>query len=223
MSSYKIIATVSEEELKKIQTYNLNPVDILEIRLDLITEEYFKTKLTFTLKQITKPFLFTYRFPEDSSLSFSSNLDLKSINNFLQEFNSKKNYLDVDLKFYSKIFPDYKNFEFTKIYSLHNFFGVYSQEDMQTIIIQVSDPNGIYKFAVLPQSFEDGINFLQAVKELSKAYTLIGIWMGQEGQFSRIFGDLYGSSFTYGTLETPKAPGQLNVNYIFGLRTIAKI
>lgn len=223
MKDYKTIATVSEDELKNIEEYDLTPVDILEIRLDLITEEFLKTSLSAKLAELSKPFLFTYRLPEDSSLAPRSNLNSQDLLNIFMKFDSPDNFVDIDLKNPNLFFPDYKKYKYTKIYSLHNFSGSFSLKEMEEAITKTNDLKGIYKFAVLPKSMEEGILFLESVKNLSKSFTLIGIWMGELGQFTRIFGDLFGSSFTYGTLGEPKAPGQMQIDYISKLRLIPQV
>jgi 3-dehydroquinate dehydratase I len=223
MRDYKIIASISEEELRVIDTYDLNFVDILEIRLDLITFEFFKSELITKLQKLTLPLLFTYRLPEDSSLPPTSNVTIQDLQKLLSLFDSIENYIDIDLKSPEKYFPNYKNLKFTKIYSLHNFSGIYSFREIEKAIAQINDPNGIYKFAVMPKTFEEGLNFLHSIKELSQSHLMIGIWMGEMGQFTRIFGDLYGSSYTYGTLGEPKAPGQMLVSHIKNLRKLACI
>jgi 3-dehydroquinate dehydratase I len=218
---YQTIVTLGEAEIANVQNTEIDPVDILEIRLDLISKPFLQNKLISILNRLNKQILFTYRLPEDSSVKNQTQHSRIDLDEVLNTFNFPTNYLDIDLKASNQVFQDYKNLKYKPIYSLHNFDGIYSKEEILDHIKTISDDNGIFKFAVLPSSFEDGIHFLQTIKDLSKQYSLVGIWMGESGQFSRIFGDLFGSQFTYASLNEPKAPGQMNVKYIEKLRKVA--
>lgn len=220
MKRFKIIATFSKEDLENLKSLKLKGVDIIEIRLDLLSKEFIANRLSSHLETLNKPVLFTYRLPEDSSLKVHTSLNVQDIIPILKKFNLSKNYIDIDLKqrnFFNKFL---ESFKYQKIYSLHNFSGSYSYEEMLSQIQSVNDKKGIYKFAVLPKTFSEGIKFLESIQKLSKKFCVIGIWMGEMGSFSRIMGDKFGSSFTYATLTEPKAPGQVSVDLILKTRKL---
>jgi 3-dehydroquinate dehydratase len=79
---YKIIATASEEDLKKLSIYDTTEIDILEVRLDLCSKKYIKENLIDTLKSWKKSLLFTYRAKEDSSEKKHTVLKLYKRNTF---------------------------------------------------------------------------------------------------------------------------------------------
>lgn len=220
MKKFKVIVTLSEDDLKTIKNTSTKGIDIFEIRLDLLSQNFIQTKLKEILKTLKKPLLFTYRLPEDSFVKTHYSPDVEILQRILKDFNSSKNYIDIDLK-QKEFFLQLKgNWKYKRIYSLHNFSGSYSYEDMLFQIQQVRDKSGIYKFAVMPRNFAEGMEFLGSIKKLSKSFQVIGIWMGEIGSFSRVYGDMFGSSFTYATLNDPKAPGQVEVGLILKARKI---
>ncbi|MCX8000648.1 MAG: type I 3-dehydroquinate dehydratase [Leptospiraceae bacterium] len=218
MKEFKIIVTLSENDLKNLAVTNTKNIDIFEIRLDLLSKNFIQNELSHVLKKIKKPLLFTYRLQEDSSMKTHYSPDVEILQRILKDFNSPKNYIDIDLKQKEFFLQFQENWKYNKIYSLHNFSGSYSYEDMLSQIKQVKDKQGIYKFAVMPKTFEEGMEFLSSISKLSKTYKMIGIWMGEMGSFSRVYGDMFGSSFTYATLTDPKAPGQVAVSLILKAR-----
>lgn len=218
MKKFKIIATFSKQDLENLHLLKLKGVDIAEIRLDLLDKKFIEQKLSSYLQNLHKPLLFTYRLPEDSALKVHSSLKIQNVISVLKKFNYSKNYIDFDLKqrdFFGEFLNELKH---RRIYSLHNFDGTYTYQEMLSQIQSVNDKNGVYKFATFPKTFSEGLNFLESIKKLSKKFCIIGVWMGEMGSFSRIFGDMFGSSFTYATLSEPKAPGQVSVDLILKFR-----
>ncbi len=70
----------------------------------------------------------------------------------------------------------------------------------------------IPKIAVMPQSKEDVCTLLEATKEMALQYAkqpIVTMSMGELGMVSRIEGELYGSSMTFGTIGKASAPGQI--------------
>ena len=98
---------------------------------------------------------------------------------------------------------------------------------MKHFISGIQDSSGttknIYKFAVLPDSAEDDLKFLESIKQLSIDHELAIIIMGERGVYSRIFGDLFGSSYTYACLKEPRAPGQIKSRDIKKFRILSGI
>lgn len=79
--------------------------------------------------------------------------------------------------------------------------------------------NPVFKFAITPEDIEETAEFMNDIKILSKTNTMIGICMGETGILSRVFGDYFKSSYTYITLGTPKAPGQISIDTFRKLRS----
>lgn len=209
----KIVLTVSEKDLSNIKNKDIQLVDYIEIRLDLFSENFIKNKLEKKLHKFKKPVIFTIRKKKDSSLKQKEKISDKEIYNLLSKFNSKENFIDIELDSKS-IFENFPNSQFSVIYSFHDFLNTISYKKMKSLIKSKKrlTEKCIFKFAVSPRNSTELSNFLKDVKILSKKYTLAAIAMGDIGILSRVFGDLYGSTLTYCCLKIPKAPGQISVD-----------
>lgn len=219
--SYKIIATLGEDELRHLQKKDTKDVDVLEIRLDLFSRNYIQKELKKKIKLLGLPALFTYRRAEDSSVKSYVKLFPEDVEGILKDFNDNANYLDIELNREDSIFTNYENLNFRIIYSYHSFKKSIYAKEMKDFISNakpVKKKNPIFKFAITPEDINETADFLNDIKLLSKTHTMIGICMGELGIMSRVFGDHFQSSYTYMTLGEPKAPGQISVETFKKLR-----
>ncbi len=72
----------------------------------------------------------------------------------------------------------------------------------------------ILKMAVMPEEFEDVAAIMRVTHEMTKKYTekpVISMAMGSLGSISRISGENFGSSVTFGTVGAASAPGQFPI------------
>jgi 3-dehydroquinate dehydratase I len=224
---YKIIATAGEEDLEKLEIYDTSQIDILEVRLDLCSKKYIKEKLIDTLKKWNRSLLFTYRSKEDSSEKKHTLIKYEYIAFILDFFNLKTNYIDLDITKEDALLKNIKDSSYSTIYSYHDFSGYPSEEKMKSFIESIQSknphPSTIFKFAVMPPSIEGDIKFLEAGKNLSSKFNMILIIMGERGMHTRLYGDLYGSYYTYSCLDEPRAPGQIKSKDIRLLRKLANL
>lgn len=208
----KIIATVSETDIRNLDKYDTDAVDILEIRLDLCSEKFLAEQFSDSLADWKGSLLFTYRNPEDSSIKDQYTHRKDFIEKFLEKFNSEKNYLDIDMKRDHGFFLKFENSNYKIIYSIHNFDGNISFREMKVLYSEMKarmNADTIFKFAAFPKSVSETVVFLASVQAFSRHEKVIGIAMGAEGMYSRIFADRFGSCMTYCCLDEPKAPGQI--------------
>ncbi len=222
---YKIIATAGEQDLKNLSIYDTTEIDILEVRLDLCSKKYIKEDLIDTLKSWKKSLLFTYRAKEDSSEKKHTALKYEYIAFILDFFNSSSNFIDIDITREDSLLKNIQSSLYTTIFSYHDFSGYPSEDKIISFIESIQSKNGrssnIYKFAVVPPSLEGDIKFLEIGKKLSTKYNMILIIMGERGMHTRVYGDLYGSHFTYSCLDEPRAPGQIKSKDIRKFRKIS--
>ena len=221
----KIIATVSESDILNLDSYDTSSVDVLEIRLDLCSEKFLAEKFSGALAGWKGALLFTYRNPEDSSIKDQHIQRRDFIEKFLEPFNSEKNFLDIDMKRDHGMFEKYEISNYKIIYSVHNFDGTISYTEMNVFSEpkRKTNPDSIFKFAAFPKSAAESVQFLSAVKAFSVKAAVIGIAMGAEGLYSRIFGDRFGSSMTYCCLDEPKAPGQIKAADLKRIRILSEL
>ncbi len=211
---YRIIATLDENDINNFEDVFNSHSDIIEIRLDLLSIHFIENELIHVLTKWNKPIIFTYRKPSDSNQNKFTNLEFSHISKLIKEFDSGSNFLDIEFDNPSPIFQGFLNLRYQIIYSHHDFYQSISLDKMKELILLCShrqDRKNIYKFAVTPQSPTELIDFLENIRILSVDYTIIGVAMGELGLLSRIFGDFYGSSFTYCCVHSPKAPGQISI------------
>lgn len=209
--NYKIIISLGEEELLDYKNPTILEADILEIRLDLLTFPFIKEKLSSVLKELAKPILFTHRNPKDSSEAMNTKLAYEDISDILLEFNSKENYLDIEIDQEKSIFDPIPEKKYRIIYSYHNFLESVTKKEMLSWISKINKINCIYKFAVSPKNISELDNFLKDLTMISESNFVIGIAMGEIGVYSRLFGDSFGSFATYCCVGNSKAPGQINI------------
>lgn len=219
--SYKIIASVGEDDLRHLQKKDVKEVDVIEVRLDLFSRNYIQKEMKKKLKALGLPVLFTYRRAEDSSVRSYVKLFHEDVEGILKDFNDNANYLDIELNREDTIFRNYDTLNYRIIYSYHSFKKSILANEMMNYINKakpVKKKNPIFKFAITPEDIEETADFLNDIKLLAKSNTMIGICMGELGIISRVFGDKFNSSFTYMTLGEAKAPGQISVDTFKKLR-----
>ena len=172
---------------------------------------FLREELSLILNRLEKPILFTYRNPKDSSEASNTSIKFKDIEQVLNQFNKKENYLDIELDQEISIFDSIQDCRFTIIYSYHDFSKSISREEMLHWITKKKSENCIYKFAVTPKNISEEELFLNDLKIISNDFSIIGIAMGEIGVYSRLFGDRFGSFATYSCVGKPRAPGQVNI------------
>ena len=72
----------------------------------------------------------------------------------------------------------------------------------------------ISKIAVMPQSTEDVLTLLSATEEMRRCYAdrpVITMSMAATGVISRVCGEVFGSSMTFGAAKKASAPGQMGI------------
>ena len=73
----------------------------------------------------------------------------------------------------------------------------------------------IPKIAVMPNSKQDVLTLLSATEEMATNYAdrpIITMSMDKTGVISRLCGEVFGSSVTFGSVQKASAPGQINVS-----------
>ena len=72
----------------------------------------------------------------------------------------------------------------------------------------------IPKIAVMPQSKKDVLTLLSATEEMTRCHAtspIITMSMADTGVLSRLCGEVFGSSMTFGAAKKASAPGQMGV------------
>lgn len=99
--------------------------------------------------------------------------------------------------------------------SNHDFEGTPSKEEIIRRLCYMQDIGAdILKMAVMPQKQSDVTTLMDATKEMVSGYAqhpVVTMSMSEMGIISRLEGQLFGSSVTFGALKKTSAPGQINV------------
>lgn len=99
----------------------------------------------------------------------------------------------------------------------HDFDATPSQEEIVRRLSLMEEKNAdICKIAVMPNSSQDVLTLLQATAEMKAKATrpLITMSMGALGMVSRVSGEVFGSSATFGAAKKASAPGQVPVTVL---------
>lgn len=221
-----IIGTNIEEIIEDIEEIDREKVDIVEWRADFFRDLFSIEKVLKALKLIRKklielPIIFTFRTKEEGgekeidmeyytalnkAVASSGDVDLIDIQGSLDRDLVKEN---IDNIHRENIFV---------IGSNHDFLKTPKKEEMIDRL-KAMDKLGadILKIAVMPKDTKDVLNLLSLTEEIRKTSQrpIITISMGKLGTISRICGETFGSSLTFGALGKTSAPGQIPVEKLF--------
>lgn len=105
--------------------------------------------------------------------------------------------------------------------SSHQFDSTPSQEEMVNRMRKIQDLGAdICKIAVMPNDEIDVIKLLEATAIMRQKYAkkpIITMSMAKTGVVSRITGEIFGSSLTFGTVKKASAPGQIDTETLHHL------
>lgn len=162
------------------------------------------------------PLLFTFRTDREGGNRQISTEDYVNLNRMVSEIEEVA-FIDVEVfmdcpKMRDLIQTIHKNGKVV-IGSHHRFDLTPSRPDMISVL-KTLEENGadIVKLAVMPKTEEDVRNLIQATSEAvcnELTHPAVTMSMGSLGVSSRITGELFGSSITFGCVGEPSAPGQV--------------
>jgi len=104
--------------------------------------------------------------------------------------------------------------EIQVVLSSHNFEKTPNKNELEVQLLEMNKlTKGIIKIAVMTQSKEDLLTLISVSNEYLAQYQrdFILIGMGEYGKLTRVATDLFGSAFTFASLEEASAPGQFSV------------
>ena len=108
--------------------------------------------------------------------------------------------------------------------SNHDFFKTPEKDDIISRLKKMQDMGAdVPKIAVMPQSVADVITLQAATDEFAHGIAdrpIITMSMGPKGVITRLSGELFGSSMTFGAVGQVSAPGQIPVEKLQAAMTI---
>lgn len=219
-----IVGVTKEDILNEAKTFDSIPVDVVEWRVDWFEHVFEFDKVEDVLKELRTvlgniPLLLTFRTKKEGGEKAIDTKDYKDLN--LRA--AKTGYVDfIDVEIFTgddvvkEIIDGAHAVGVRVIASNHDFFKTPAKSDIIYRLRKMQDMGAdIPKIAVMPQSRRDVLTLLSATEEMVTDYAdrpIITMSMAGTGVISRLCGEVFGSSMTFGAAKKASAPGQMGVN-----------
>lgn len=219
-----IVGNTAEELVQECRYLQDKIYDVVELRIDHLTAVTSLKAVGEALDAVRKELpngaiLFTFRTKAEggeTEVPESYYFDLLAY-----AINSGK--IDaVDVEYYrsqdgiKKILSLAKEKGITVIMSNHDFDKTPAFDEITSRLIGMKKLGAdVAKIACMPQTPKDVLTLLGATEAVKSQYPdepLITMSMGKLGAISRISGEIFGSSLTFGSAKKASAPGQLEVS-----------
>lgn len=228
----KIAVSIRERRKKEIikaaEEVDIKIVDIVEWRADYFEDVFQTHKVLEVLKVLRKiftntPLIFTFRTIEEGG---EKEIDMTYYTR-LNKLVAASNYVDIidiqTLLNKDLVEENIENIHRENVFvigSNHDFLGTPTKGKMvKTLKLSEALGADILKLATMPNTVEDVLDLLSltnAIKKDIKA-PLITISMGKLGIISRISGETFGSSISFGAMNKLSAPGQIPVGDLYNI------
>ena len=218
-----IVGVTKNDIIEEAKTFHSIPVDVVEWRVDWFEGVFDFAQVEDVLKDLREalgniPLLMTFRTPKRAVK--------KRLSDSYAELNIKAaqtGYVDlVDVEIFTgddivkKIIDGAHAAGVKVVASNHDFFKTPAKADIIYRLRKMQDMNAdIPKIAVMPQNKKDVLTLLAATEEMTTNYAdrpIITMSMAGTGVISRLCGEVFGSSMTFGAAKKASAPGQMGVN-----------
>lgn len=219
-----IVGVTKEDILNEAKTFDSIPVDVVEWRVDWFEHVFEFDKVEDVLKELRTvlgniPLLLTFRTKKEGGEKVIDTKDYKELN--LRA--AKTGYVDfIDVEIFTgddvvrEIIDGAHAAGVRVIASNHDFFKTPAKSDIIYRLRKMQDMGAdIPKIAVMPQSKRDVLTLLCSTEEMVTDYAdrpIITMSMAGTGVISRLCGEVFGSSMTFGAAKKASAPGQMGVN-----------
>lgn len=207
--------------------------DVVEWRIDFyddVTQPESVASLSHQVRQAAgKPLLVTFRTAKEGGvLEISDDLYFEIYRAVLEK--GQADLIDLELfmpeKEVAAMIALANEKEVKVVMCNHDFDATPAKEEIirRLRLMEARDAD-ICKIAVMPQSNQDVLTLLQATAEVSKTASrpLITMSMGALGMVSRVSGEVFGSSATFGAAAQASAPGQVPVTALREMLTTLQL
>lgn len=197
--------------------------DLMEWRIDYYTAGIKDTsKLIATAKKLREklgelPILVTFRTKNEGGvLELSEDSYLNLVETIIK--NRLGDAVDIEL-FHDEdrvkaLVQEAHNYNVVVIMSNHDFEKVPAKDVIEFRLKKMAEMGAdVPKLACMPHSASDVLTLLQATNDVHKEIDnpLITMAMGDIGKVTRIAGQVFGSSLSFGAVGKTSAPGQLSI------------
>ena len=216
-----IVGVTKEDIIEEAKTFDSIPVDVVEWRVDWFEGVFDFAKVEDVLKDLREalgniPLLMTFRTSKEGGEKAIepeayAELNIKA---------AQTGYVDlIDVEIFTgdeivkKIIDGAHAAGVKVIASNHDFFKTPAKADIIYRLRKMQDMNAdIPKIAVMPQNKKDVLTLLTAMATDYADRPIITMSMAGTGVISRLCGEVFGSSMTFGAAKKASAPGQMGVN-----------
>ena len=218
-----IVAAGKEEAVMQAEELLDSVADLIEFRGDYFGGDIHPEELIKVIgeirKRVQRPVIYTFRTGREGGrreISKAAYIELLRA----VILSGEPELVDIELmtgEEVKELISLAKDRQVRVIMSNHDFEKTPSEAELVGRL-QAMEAMGadIAKIAVMPQDMCDVSRLLQATAEAVQKVEIpiVTMAMGQKGVISRILGEVFGSSITFGTLEQASAPGQLPVQQL---------
>lgn len=218
-----IVGVTKEEIIREAASFDEIPMDVVEWRVDWFEGSDDLEKVKDVLKDLREvlndtPILMTFRTKDEGGEKPISAEDYIALNVEA----AKTGLVDlVDVQIFSgdetvrQIIDGAHEAGVKVVASNHDFDKTPSKSDIVYRLRKMQEMGAdIPKIAVMPRSRKDVLTLLEATEEMASDFAdrpIITMSMGPLGVISRLCGEVFGSSMTFGAAKKASAPGQMGV------------
>ena len=218
-----IVGVTKQEIIDEVKTFDSIPVDMVEWRVDWFEGVFDFEKVEVVLKELRAvlgetPILMTFRTSKEGGEKSIEPEDYAKLNIKAAQ-TGYVDFIDVEIftgdTIVTKIIDGAHAAGVKVIASNHDFHKTPEKSDIIYRLRKMQDMNAdIPKIAVMPQNKKDVLTLLSATEEMTSLYAdrpIITMSMAGTGVISRLCGEVFGSSMTFGAARKASAPGQMGV------------
>jgi 3-dehydroquinate dehydratase-1 len=219
-----IFGKTKNEIIEKAKGFKGMNIDIVEWRVDFYDEASNIEKVLSVLKELRTslkdiPILFTFRTKKEGGEKEITMEEYTKLNKAVAESGDVE-LIDVEIFSGDEVVNEnIKNIHQVGgfvVGSNHDFFKTPNKDEIVSRLRKMQDMGAdIPKIAVMPKSIDDVLTLLMATNEMHVKYAdrpIITMSMGPIGVISRLSGEVFGSSLTFGAIGQVSAPGQIPVD-----------
>ncbi|SCH86779.1 type I 3-dehydroquinate dehydratase [Romboutsia sp. 1001713B170207_170306_H8] len=218
-----LVSKTDEEIIQDANNLKNFKLDLVEWRVDYYENVENLNKVKNILKVLRSilddlPILFTFRSKREGGEKEISLEYYKKLNKEIIE-TKMVDLIDVELLVGDEVVKDISKFAHINnvktVISNHEFYNTPEKNEIISRLCKMQDLGAdLPKIAVMPQNSKDVITLLTATEEMVREYSktpIITMAMGKLGLVSRLTGEIFGSSLTFGSIKVASAPGQIRV------------
>ncbi|MBH9986364.1 type I 3-dehydroquinate dehydratase [Lactobacillus sp. M0390] len=217
------VGSTEEEILTSTKEIAAAKPDLMEWRIDYYAAGIEDTaQLIDTGRKIREligelPLLITFRTKSEGGVcQLEENRYLDLVDQII--VNRLGDAVDIELfheeKSIESLVSEAKNYNVVVIMSNHDFEKVPAKDVIEFRLKKMANLGAdVPKLACMPHNVEDVLNLLEATNEVHNEIEnpIITMAMGDIGKVTRIAGQVFGSSLSFGAVGKSSAPGQLSI------------